>query len=239
MSYRQLERFDWIFSMEEFTFIHKNTDLVCDKIRYPSQDSIEILTKYKNNIINFYNKSGLSNIVILKVRVSNIIQKIDTIINNFSNLSGSYRRKFRKNLLYELSEMAKVIEMGFSANTISSTDISDEAIRRFILDPDVGYGTKYVFNCQGKNSFVESLNSFNRKELITTLRFLEAPTNTRTFGGWTDIGSKSDAVRILAVRKSFRIFVYFAFRTKSGGHEKYVDFVHRRPEEFTFRKWER
>ena len=157
---------------------------------------------------------------------------LDLILNLFEKRSEErmkigrgYLKDFIKDFLYGLNRINNGLKMAFDPEFVGKTKITTRQLASFILDRKTGLGTKFVFNREGRDSFIRKLPRLNTQELIAVERLLLKPELTRHENGWADLGKSREPVRILCHNER----VYYLFRLNE--HTTYESYLDRIPPE--------
>lgn len=232
-SFTDLENFQNIFEREDYNYISNNKNIaevsyIIRNIRYIEHSNIKKLIIYLNQLESFYDWIGYQSIkpledVYYPLR-DLLIRVIDIIKDNKKEIvSSGYLRKIKKNFEYSLINFLRTIRIVFATpEYITVSNITSLQLRKFILDKVEGVGSLYSYNKMGVYSFVNTIARLNKIELAVTIRLLLRPSanQIRKINGWTDLGIKGTAVRILLKREFLgKDKIYFLYRLSD--HDEY------------------
>ncbi len=231
MGYKHLEKFKRVIGLESYDNVCDNIPMFLKEVLYPTIKFDQVCSNFLTLLDEFYVDFGINDLDDFIIAY-NILNENFLRLKNRSNFSKGYARKFKKIVVDAFLKIDKGFSKIFDYKAFTQIKVSDEIIRRYILDNQVGFGRKYRFNVD----FVKVLNKFCGNELIAVFRLFQEPKYNKKPNGWNALGTGSEP-RILLDDRIFKKKVYFLFPISR--HKDYDKILNsdRRPESFPFEKF--
>ncbi len=215
----RLAMFRSILSRQDFDFISDENQInaIIEAFRFEVNPGI--IRSYRECLETFYGWVSYHEIPDIEIGYRRCQWSLGMAMVVSGQPVSAYRRKIAKRFLHGLSRIGNGLKVMFDPDILSFTSITKEQLIRFILDKEIGPGGMYLYNTEGKDSFVNKLRKLSLQELAVLNRLLLWPglmhRRKTAKHGWDEIGRRSDQVRIIAGHGSNKL--YYLFSVKDHG----------------------